>query len=378
MKKKIIFILFILVFSHIPQYLCIEISSPSAIVISRKTGRVLYNKNGYEKRKMASLTKMMTSIIFVENCKMDEEITINKAVDYIGGSTAGIKGNDTILAENLLYGMLLPSGNDCALAIAYHVGGNVENFAALMNKKAQDLGLSDTHFKNPHGLDDDEHYSSCYSMAQITRCALSYPEILKVFSTNSINLNLGSFNTTLSNTNRLMRTYPKTIGGKTGFTNGANRCLINYAKDDETGLELISVVLGSETTDQRFNDSKAIQEYCFENYKEYSLDDFLHIYINIPVEKGNIDEYTYTYDLSHSESLTQEEYNGLYANLELSTTTITTPMQKGANIGKYSLYNGTELLYSKDLYLEYDIFKNTPLDYFKKMLKTMSKDVSTI
>ena len=168
--KLIVANLFIL-FSFIANVYAADISSPAAVVICEETGRILYNKNANERKKMASLTKLMTAIILVENCDMNENINVAKQACYVGGSEAGINPNDEVSAKDLLYGMLLPSGNDCAVAIAYHIGGNIENFASLMNKKAQEIGLKNTNFVNPHGLDSDEHYTTPYEMALIAKYA---------------------------------------------------------------------------------------------------------------------------------------------------------------------------------------------------------------
>ena len=379
MRKIIItLVLFFVIIesSFITNVKALEISSPSAIVISSLTGRVLFNKDGYEKRKMASLTKMMTAILLCESCDMNEKIDIDSRACNIGGSEAGIVPNTKVSAKDLLYGMLLPSGNDCALAIGYHVGnGELNNFTKLMNNKALELGLSDTHFDNPHGLDSDTHYSSAYSMAIITKIALTFPEIRKAIGTQYYTVDFGSFTKQLSNTNRLLRTYPKTIGGKTGYTDGANRCLINVAKDND--LELISVVLGSETTDFRFNDSKDILEYCFEKYRLRSLDNFLNIYINIPVYKGNIDNVIINFKDTKSEVLTDEEYSKIYVKTDFISEIIP-PMYKGDYIGKYELLIGDEILYSKEFQLENDIYKMETLDYFNNILKDMFKEVEKI
>lgn len=375
MKKNILKILFILIFISYSNIYAIDISSPSAIVICNETGRVLYNHNGYEKRKMASLTKMMTAILLCENCDMNEQIQIEPKACYIGGSEAGIKQNDIITAKNLLYGMLLPSGNDCALAIAYHIGGNVENFASLMNKKAQDLNLNDTHFDNPHGLDSDTHFSSAYSLAMLTKYAISIPEIKECIGTRTQIVNFGSFNKTLNNTNRLLRTYPKTTGGKTGYTDGANRCLIATAKDND--LELISVVLGSETTDIRFNDSQNILEYCFNSYTLKDISSFLNIYINIPIIKGKDKNYTISFNDTKKEALTEEEYAKIYVKQDFISQ-IDPPMYKGSYLGKYSLLIGDEEIYSKEFYLEKDLLRKNAVNYFIDFIKNMFKETSKI
>lgn len=132
--------------------LFVNIPSPAAVVIDNESGRVLYNKNADEKRPMASLTKVMTSIMLVENCKMSEMIEVPKAAALIGGSTVGLKKGDMVSAESLLYGMLLPSGNDCAYTAGYHIGGNIENYGKLATKKAKEIGAVNTSFENPHRL----------------------------------------------------------------------------------------------------------------------------------------------------------------------------------------------------------------------------------
>ena len=375
MNKKILATIFLILNILYPRNLAVEISSPSAVVICNESGRILYNKNAKEKRKMASLTKMMTAILLVENCEMNEQITIDKRACYIGGSEAGIKPNDTITAENLLYGMLLPSGNDCAMAIGYHIGGSIENFAAMMNKKAKEIGLEDTNFENPHGLDSENHYTSAYSMALISRYALSYKKIRDVAATKEATVNLGSFTKQLINTNSLLRTYDKADGGKTGFTNGANRCLV--ASASENNLKLIAVVLGSETSSMRFNDAKAILEDTFSKYKLYDISNFLNIYINIPIVKGTNINYIDTFKDTKKIALTEDEYSKIYVS-ENFIDKIQAPMNAGTYIGTYTVSIEDEILYTKDFYLQHDILKKTPFDYFIYNIKNMFSNLELI
>jgi len=375
MNKKILITIFLILNILYPRNLAVEISSPSAVVICNESGRILYNKNATEQRKMASLTKMMTAILLVENCELNEEITIDKRACYIGGSEAGIKPNDNITAENLLYGMLLPSGNDCAMAIGYHIGGTIENFAAMMNKKAKELGLEDTNFENPHGLDSENHYTSAYSMALISRYALSYKKIRDIVATKEATINLGSFTKQLRNTNSLLRTYDKADGGKTGFTNGANRCLIVSATEDN--LKLIAVVLGSETSSIRFNDAKTILEDTFSKYRLYDISNFLNIYINIPIFKGTETTYIDTYRDTKKVALTEEEYSKIYVS-ENFIDKIQAPMNAGTYIGTYTVSIEDEVLYTKDFYLQHDILKKRPFDYFISNIKNMFSNLELI
>ena len=377
MRKKCKNIFFILLYFFIfsSTVYATQIQSPSAVVICEETGRVLYQKNANEKRKMASLTKLMTSIILVENCDLNEKITVAKEACYVGGSEAGLKPNDEVTAKDLLYGMLLPSGNDCAMAIAYHIGGNIPNFASLMNQKAKELELESTSFDNPHGLDSENHYTTAYEMAQIARYAKSYDSIKDAVSTIQTDVILGDRTVNLRNTNSLLRTYPYATGMKTGFTNGANRCLVASASKDN--LNLIAVVLGSDTSKIRFDDAKTILEDTFNNYKSYDLSPFLNVYIDIPIIKGISKNYVRTYSDKRIEALTEEEYSKIYVSQNFIQK-IEAPMYKGAYLGTYTVSIDDEVLYSKDFYLEEDILKKTTIDYFKDALKNMFNTLEPI
>lgn len=199
----------------------LKISSNAAIVIEEETMRILYEKNIREKLKIASLTKIMTAIVAVENANIEDLVKIGKKAAYIGGSTIGLKVNSEIKLETLLYGMLIKSGNDCAIAIAEHIGGSVDVFMQMVNKKAYEIGAKDSYFTNPHGLDENNNHSTAYDIALITRYAINNKYIKKIIGTNTITLDFGGGNKILSNTNKLLRTYNYCDGGKTGFT---NRC----------------------------------------------------------------------------------------------------------------------------------------------------------
>ena len=374
-KCKNIFFILLYFFIFSSTVYATQIQSPSAVVICEETGRVLYQKNANEKRKMASLTKLMTSIILVENCDLNEKITVAKEACYVGGSEAGLKPNDEVTAKDLLYGMLLPSGNDCAMAIAYHIGGNIPNFASLMNQKAKELELESTSFDNPHGLDSENHYTTAYEMAQIARYAKSYDSIKDAVSTIQTDVIFGDRTVNLRNTNSLLRTYPYATGMKTGFTNGANRCLVASASKDN--LNLIAVVLGSDTSKIRFDDAKTILEDTFNNYKSYDLSPFLNVYIDIPIIKGISKNYVRTYSDKRIEALTEEEYSKIYVSQNFIQK-IEAPMYKGAYLGTYTVSIDDEVLYSKDFYLEEDILKKTQIDYFKDALKNMFNTLEPI
>lgn len=360
-KKKILKIvigLLLIIIMKNPKYY--TITSPAAVVICEDTGRILYDKNAHKTRPMASLTKLMTAIIFVENCKMDEIIDVDEKACYIGGSEVGLKPNTKISAKNLLYGMLLPSGNDAATQIAIHLSGSVENFAKLMNIRAKEMGLNNTHFVTPHGLDNNNHYTTAYEMAIISKYARQYKEIKDAVNTKYMTIQINDGQKELKNTNALLWDYPYATGMKTGFTDNAGRCLT--ASATKYNLNLIAVVLGSNSSQERFNDSKEILEETYSKYKYYDLSNFTNIYINIPTIKGKEKEYIKTYHDILFEALTKEEYDNIYVNVDL-VKEIKAPMFQGEKLGTITISTNDYIISKKDIFLEYDIQKKNINDY---------------
>ena len=207
-----------------------SINSRAAIVYDRNSGLVLFGKNENEKRKMASTTKIMTAIVVIENSNLDDIVTVSSKAAGTGGSRLGLHTNDKISVKNLLYGLLLCSGNDAAVALAEYVGKDVAGFANLMNAKAKELNLTNTHFVTPHGLDNDDHYTTAYELAVLANYALKNETFCKIVGTKNITISINNYSKTLSNTNELLGNLNGVYGVKTGFTNGANRCLVTSVK----------------------------------------------------------------------------------------------------------------------------------------------------
>ena len=245
------------------------INSRAAIVYDRNSGQILFGKNENEKRKMASTTKIMTAIIVIENSNLDDIVTISSKAAGTGGSRLGLHTNDKISVKNLLYGLLLCSGNDAAVALAEYVGGSVSDFAVLMNQKCTELNLSSTHFVTPHGLDNEEHYTTAYELAIITNYALQNDIFRKIVGTKNYTITINSSSKTLSNTNELLGNLNGVYGVKTGFTNGANRCLVTAVK--RNNLDVICIVLGADTKKDRTKDSVELIEYVFNNFEPINI-----------------------------------------------------------------------------------------------------------
>lgn len=240
------------------------INSRSAIVYDRISGSILFGKNENQKSKMASTTKIMTAIIVLETCNLDDIVIVSPKAAGTGGSRLGLHTNDKISIRDLLYGLLLCSGNDAAVALAEHVGGDLSSFANLMNEKCNSLELTSTHLVTPHGLDNDNHYTTAYELAIITNYALKNETFYNFVGTKNYTVTINGYPKTLSNTNELLGNLDGVYGVKTGFTNGANRCLVTAVKRDN--MDLICIVLGADTKKDRTKDSIQLIEYAFKNY----------------------------------------------------------------------------------------------------------------
>lgn len=256
------------------------VNATASIVMDMKSGRVLFEKNAYTRKAMASTTKIMTAILAIEMGNLEDDVKVSKRAAMVGGSNINLVQGEVFKLNDLLYGLMLNSGNDAAIAIAEHIGGTVEGFVDLMNRKAQDLELADTSFRSPHGLDADGHYTTAYDLARLTAYALKNPLFSKIVSTKSITLpRLG-----LYNTNDMLWYYPGADGVKTGFTGKAGRCLVTSVTRND--WKIISVVLGCPTNSIRAQSSSSILDYAFDNYKPYSLLNSDELFTKIPVKKG--------------------------------------------------------------------------------------------
>ena len=264
-------------------------------------------------------------------------------------------------------------GNDCAVAIAEHVGGSVEGFAELMNKKATELGLVNTHFVTPHGLDDDNHYTTAYDLAVLTNYALNIEKFREIVGTKTTSIMVGNYSRTISNTNELLGYVDGVYGVKTGFTGNAGRCLVTACKRDN--LDLIIVVLGADTKKIRGLDTRNVINYVFNNFEMVDTYEKINlafenfnktqkILVNKSLQTPEIeflDNYTYEYPINKNE----------LSNLKTSIYTVTridseTPI--GSKLGVLSLKCNDKILYSVDIVLKNNLNRTTWQDYFKIFL----------
>ena len=244
--------------------------SRAVVVFDRKSKTVIYGKNENDVRAMASTTKIMTATILLENVKdLSQTVEVSKKAANTGGSRLGLKTGDKITLNDLLYGLMLCSGNDAAVQIAETVGGSIEGFAAMMNKKAQELGLKNTSFVTPHGLDENGHHTTAYELALLTDYALNNPKFAKVVNTKNYTVTINGTPKDLSNTNELLGYLQGVNGVKTGFTNNALRCLVTSTLRND--FNIITVVLGADTKKIRTTDSMKLIEYTYQNYEQVDI-----------------------------------------------------------------------------------------------------------
>ncbi len=265
----------------------ISVSAASAVLIEASSGEVIWALDADRRMPMASTTKIMTAIVALESCDISKKVSVSPSAVGVEGSSVYLSANEVLTLEELLYAMMLESANDAAAAIAIEVGGSIETFSDMMNKKAADMGLVDTHFENPHGLDGDSHYTTARELALIAREAYSIEAFRKIVSTHKrlIPLNGEEGTRVLVNHNKLLGQYDGATGIKTGYTKKSGRCLVSSAERD--GLSFIAVTLNAPDD---WNDHRKMLGLGFSLYEKRvlcSVGSFSYI---MPVS-GGIDDH---------------------------------------------------------------------------------------
>ncbi|HHW02706.1 MAG TPA: D-alanyl-D-alanine carboxypeptidase [Thermoanaerobacterales bacterium] len=283
-KTLILLFIFIIACSSSVKADTLYVNARAYILMEPITCRILIEKNSEVKMPMASTTKIMTAIIALEKGNLESKVKVSAKAASIGGSSFYLKAGETMSLENMLYGLLLPSGNDAAVAIAEHISGNEKNFVDLMNLKALEIGALNTHFMNPHGLDEPGHYTTARDLAMIARYAWSIPKFREIVQTREKVINDGIHERHIYNTNRLLGSKIGVNGIKTGYTGGAGKCLVASAAMNR--FQLISVVLGS---GDHFGNSYNLLDYGFSHYKYKQVVVKDRPYTNVLVENGILD-----------------------------------------------------------------------------------------
>ena len=366
--KRIVAVLLVLLVSIVPfKTKALSVSAKAAVVINGDTGEVVFEKNSSEKLSMASTTKIMTGLLLCEYGNFDKEITVTNEMLRVEGSSMGLLGGDRVTLHDLLYGLMLSSGNDAANVIAFAVSGSVEGFVKKMNEKARGLGLTNTHFETPSGLDGESHYTTAYDLAQLTRYAMQNEEFCKAVSSKSATLNYGNppYRRTLTNHNKLLNQYDGAVGVKTGFTKKSGRCLVTAAR--RNGKFVIAVTLNAPDD---WQDHKAMLDLGLSAIKQTHFTPKSDSY-NIPVINGQSSSVAvkiepFTVNSLETEDITCDIYlpSFVYA-----------PMKEGEAIGKAVYRQGNKILAEKPLLCEQEVLAE---QYEKNALSVILNNLNYI
>ncbi len=356
-----------------------NVNSRSCVVLDRNSKMILYGKNEKNQVKMASTTKIMTAIVVIENHSLDQTVEVSKKAAGTGGSRLGLKTGDKITIRDLLYGLMLCSGNDAAVCLAENIGGSVAEFSDLMNNKAQQLGLSNTHFESPHGLDSDGHYTTAHELALLSDYALKNPTFLNIVGTKHYTVTINGYPKNLSNTNELLGNLDGVYGIKTGFTNGANRCLVTACK--RGNMDIICVVLGADTKKFRTQDSIKLIEYTFKTFEYFNIKDFVNNYLtdwqnNHPdffsIEKGFSNNLEIKIDNYLEENPIIPVKKDLIPSIECNIymdSYLQAPISEGDLLGSLKVFSQETDIVEFSLFSNTTIRKNTMLDYMLNFFK---------
>lgn len=351
-------------------------NATSAIMIEESTGEIIFKKNADEKRAPASMTKMMSMLLIMENIdngnlSFDEEVTASEYASSMGGSQIFLKAGEKMTVEDLLKGIAIGSGNDATVAMAEKIAGTEEEFVKLMNKKALELGLKNTNFKNATGLDAENHYSTAYDMAIIAKELVKHEKILEFTGTYEEYLRKDTSSPFwLVNTNRLVRFYQGVDGLKTGYTSDAGYCLTSTAKKDN--MRLITVVMNEPSSQIRNSETSSMLDYGF---NMYSVDVILDT--NNPIEKVKVElgdnEEVYIVPTSEVKILNKKNSDERNVTYELKLNKITAPVKNGDVVGEINVIENNNVINTVSATVLNDVKKINILKAYYRNIKNLFK-----
>ena len=304
------------------QVSAVETSAASAILVDVDSGRVLYEHNADAKMLIASTTKILTALVAIREGHLEDIVTVSRRAAATEGSSMYLREGEQLTLETLLYGLMLCSGNDAAVAIAEHVGGNEADFAKKMNALARELGMESSSFANPNGLDDPAHYSTARDMARLACAAVKDETLLRIASTRSVMLS----GRTMTNHNKLLRYVDGCLGLKTGYTRAAGRTLVSCA--ERNGQRLVAVTLRDGND---WADHQALYDYGFSNYPAHRAAVLGKRLCTVPVQGGQRSTVPLAAAASFSWPLTGEETLEMTVELDAS---LTAPVTAGRRAGE--------------------------------------------
>lgn len=324
----------------------VEVTAQSAVLIDQSSGRVLYSKNEHERLPMASTTKVMTALLALEMGDLNDRVVVSKRAAETEGSSIWLEEKEVKTLEELVYGLMLRSGNDAAVAIAEHLAGSVEDFSVLMTERAQRLGAFNTQFKNPHGLHEDEHFTSAYDLGLITCEALKIPELQEIITTREKRITWPGhqWDRFLRNQNKLLELYPGADGVKTGWTTPAGPCYIGSATRDE--WQLVTVVLNSNNI---WDDTVLLLDYGFENWSPWELLASEQFIKTVEVEGGSSNKVRLLTAEACTVPIREGEEDLVEYQVLVHKSPLRAPVHKGQILGEISVFLQEEELKKMDL-----------------------------
>lgn len=356
-----------------------EIQSKAALLMEYDTGEILFAVNAHEKLYPASLTKIMTVLLALEalergEISLDDQVPVTNYAESMGGSTIFLSAGDVVDMESLLIGMVVGSANDAAVAVAEYIAGSEEGFVKLMNKRADELGMKNTNFVNVNGLHHDDHYTTAFDVALMSRELMSYP-IYTRWSTiwmdeNFLEGKIKSEKVYLSNTNRLIHYYQGCDGIKTGYTNKAMHCISASAKREDT--RFIAVVMNSPSSDIRYEEARDLLNYGFANYYSLELADSRKIISKLPVEKGIVQEIDVLTSDNLSLLIKKGEEPQYRTEIELPSR-LKAPLSIEKSVGKIKVIQGNTVLKEVDLEVAQDVPRASLTSLFQRYLRIWLK-----
>ncbi len=349
-------------------------NAKSAILIDASTGQILFEKNSHEKLAPASMTKIMSMLVIVESIEKgiihwDDMVTASSNASGMGGSQILLETGEQMKVEDMFKGVAVASGNDAVVALAEAVAGTTDEFVKMMNDKVKELGLKDTNFKNPHGLDDANHYSSAYDMAMIARELVKHEKVLTFTSIYEDYLRKEtSKEFWLVNTNKLVRFYNGVDGLKTGYTTEAGYCLTATAKKND--MRLISVVMGEESNGLRTSETSSLLDYGFAQYKSTELVKQGDVVTEVQIEKAkNQNVSIITKDNASILSKKTEKMGDITYETKLDK--IKAPVKKGDKVGTLKVKEDGKLIKEITLTVKQDVKEANILELYGRYLKNM-------
>lgn len=375
--KKICFLLVLFLCPFSVFAIALASNAKSAIIIEPTTGKIIFEKNSNERLEPASMTKIMTLLLTFEaidngRVSLDDMVNISKRAEDMGGSQMFLEAGSNIRLEEIIKGVSIASANDGAIALAEFIGGSVENFVDMMNKKVEDLGLSNTHFANPHGLHADNHYSSAYDMAIMASNLISHEKVLNYTSIYEDYFNKPDGSRTwLVNTNKLVRFLEGVDGLKTGYTSEAGYCLTATAK--KGNVRYITVVMGEPSSDIRSSETANMLNYAFNSFKLNTILDKSQELGTIYIDKSKQKTAKIVVKNPVTELISKEKDIPNYT-YNLKVEKITVPIKAGTKVGTVEILDNEGLIVrEEDVTISYDIEKCNLWETFLENLMTIIK-----